>query len=142
MAVNGSAVLIAVNIGTNESPDFEIIPCQTSGEYDLSRETVDTSCKDSPDNTNIPGAADRTVSVESNISAWPELVANPANAEMYLRKAAETGTQVKGAIVVSGTRLEEFTATITSLQISADRESPTTMSIELAISGALTPVAA
>jgi len=141
MAINGSSVLISVL--TSTGPDvFSVIPCQVSGEYSLSVEAMDTSCKDSPDAQNLPGSRERTISVETMPSAWPELNISPAGVEQIIRDAAETGTQVDGRIVVGGAAVEEFTATITSYSLSAGREEAVTLSMELQISGALAPVAA
>lgn len=140
MAVNGSSVLISINTGTTESPTYTVIPCQVTGEYSLSIETRDTSCKDSADNSNAPGSRSRSISVETLPGAWPELVESPAGAEQILRKYAETGVQVQGRIVVEAEAVEEFTATITSYSLSAPREDNLTASIELEISGGMTPV--
>lgn len=140
MAVNGSVVLISLNTGTVESPTFTVIPCQTSGEYSLSVETRDTSCKDSADNSNAPGARSRSLSVETIPGAWPELKVSPSTAEEKLRKYAETGVQIQGRIVVGGTALEEFTGTITSYSLSAPREDNLTASLDIEISGGMTPV--
>lgn len=142
MSLNGSAVILAVNTGTAEAPTFTVIPCQTSGDYSLSVAARDTSCKDSPDETNAPGSRSRTLSVESFPTQWPELVADPVGVEQKLRHAAETGLQVLGRIVVAGDAREEFTATITGYNLSAGREDTTTLSMDLQVSGAMTPVAA
>lgn len=139
MAKNGSAILLAVNTGTDQTPVFSAIPCQTSAEYTLSVDAIDTSCKDSPDNTNIPGARDRTISVESNPTDWPEFAVSPSGSEEVLRAAAEAGEQIRGCIVVDGDNLEEFVATITGFSVSAPREDKVTMSIDLQLSGGLTP---
>ena len=45
-------------------------------------------------------------------------------------------------VVVAGDAVEEFTATISGLSISAPREDNMTASLDLAISGAMTPVTA
>lgn len=139
MGMNGSKILIAVNTASEGSPNYTAIPCQTSGEYALAVDTIDTSCKDSADDTNLPGARSRTVSVETRLAAWPDIVASPSGAAQVVRKAAETGEQVQGAIVVDAATVETFTATITSLTISAPREDDTTLSMDLAISGATSP---
>lgn len=139
MAKNGSAILIAVNTGTEGSPTYTAIPCQTSAEYALSVDAIDTSCKDSADETNIAGSRSRSISAETNVSDWPEFALSPTGAEQIVRNAAETGAQVQGAVVVDGDPAETFTATITSLSVSAPREDTTTMSLELQISGGMTP---
>lgn len=134
-SVNGSAVLLSVL--TSTGPDvYTVIPCQTSAEYNLSVETRDTSCKDSADDTNSPGRRSRTMSVETMPTAFPALSLTPSGVEAILREAAETGDQVTVRINVSGTAKETYTATITSLGMSFPREDTTTMSIDLAISGA------
>ena len=138
MAVNGSTVLLSVL--TTAPSTYTVIPCQLTADYNLSVATRDTSCKDSADETNAPGSRSRTMSVETLPTAWPLLSDTPAGAEQIIRDLAETGEQVTGRIVVGGTDAEEFTATITTLSISAPREDNMTMSLDLAISGALTPV--
>lgn len=136
MPMNGSTVLLAVDTGS----EFEIIPCQANGEYALSADTFDTSCKDTGDATNLPGRRSRTMSVEANPAEWPDLVANPTTVEQVLRKAAETGLQVDFQVFVGGTATEEGTASITSLSITFPDQDKVTMSIEMAISGGMTPV--
>lgn len=138
MAINGSVILLSVE--TTPPGTFTVIPCQTSGEYALSVATADTSCKDSADDTNLPAARSRTISIETMPTAWPELSLSPTGVEQIVRDAAESGTQVVGQILVSGIAVEEFTATITDYSLSAPREESVTLSIELQISGAMTPV--
>lgn len=138
--LNGSAVLIAINKGTTESPDFEVVPCQTSGEYSLTVATRDTSCKDSADNSNLPAARDRSLSCEILVDAWPLLQENPTTAAGLLRKCAETGVQVEVQIQVSGTGMEQGVATITSYSLALPREDNVSNSLELQLSGGLTPV--
>lgn len=140
MAINASSVLLSLNTGTEGSPTYTVIPCQTSADYSLSVATRDTSCKDSADDKNAPAARSRTMSVETLPTAWMTLADTPSGAEQVLRHAAETGEQIKGRIVVGGDAVEEFDATITGLSISLPREDNMTASIDLAISGAMTPV--
>lgn len=142
MPMNGSEVLVAVNTGTDESPEWEVIPCQASGEYTLEADTFDTSCKDTGDATNLPGRRSRTMSVEANPGAWPELKTSPTEVTEIVRKAAETGQQIQVAIVVSGTELEQGTATITSYSMAFPDQDKVTLSLELAISGGMTPISA
>lgn len=140
MSLNGSAVLLSMNTGTDEAPEFTVIPCQTTGDYDLSVETRDTSCKDSADEQVEPGSRSRSISVEILPNAWPELVESPSTANEKLRHAAETGLKITGRIVVSGVAKEEFDAVITSFSLSAGREESVTNSIELQVSGGMRPV--
>jgi predicted secreted protein len=138
MAVmNGSALFLYVNVGTSETPDWEAVPCQTSLEYSLSVDAIDTSCKDSGDATNIPGRRERSISAESRLDDWPEIVSSPTTALQGLRKAAETGLQIPVAIYKAAAEEEAGLATITGLTVSAPDQDATTLSIELAISGAL-----
>lgn len=137
MAVNGSTILLAVETSPTV---FDVIPCQTSGEYSLSVDTLDTSCKDSADSQNQPGNRERTLSVETLPTAWPELSLSPTGVEQVIRDAAENGQQVTGQVLASGTPAEEFTATITSYSLSAGREESVTNSIELMVSGPMVPV--
>lgn len=140
MPMNGSIVMIAIDTSATATPDYEIIPCQMTGEYTLEAETFDTSCKDTGDATNLPGRRSRTMSVESNPAAWPEIVTSPTTVDQILRKAAETGQQVGVAILVSATELEEGTATITSYSVSFPDQDKVSIAIELAVSGAMTPI--
>lgn len=140
MAINGSSVLLSINTATDESPTFTVVPCQVTADYQLSVATRDTSCKSSADDTNAPGARSRTMSVETLPTAWMLLSDTPVGAEQVLRHAAETGVQITGRVVVAGSAVEEFTATISGLSVSAPREDNFTASIDLAISGPMTPV--
>jgi len=134
--MNGSTVLISVDDGSG----FEIVPCQMNGEYALSADTFDTSCKDTGDATNLPGRRSRTISLEANPAEWPDLVASPTEVTEVIRKAAETGLQIDGQIVVGGTAKEEFTGSITNLSITFPDQDKVTLSLEVAISGGMTPV--
>lgn len=137
MAFNGSTVLIAVD-AVGGSP--VVIPCQTEANYALSVSPIDTSCKDSADGTNIPGRRERTISVVYNPAAWPTFDLTPTGVEAVVRHAAETGLQVIGQILVAAIARETFTATVTSYEVDAPDQDKATVSIELAITGAMTPV--
>lgn len=140
MSLNGSAVLLSINTGTTESPTMSVIPCQVTGDYSLSVATRNTSCKGSADETNAPGSRSRSISLETIPTGWMTLADTPAGAEQVLRHSAETGVQVTGQVVVSGVAVEEFTATIEGMTLSAPREDNFTASFDLAISGAMRPV--
>jgi hypothetical protein len=138
---NGATILIAVNTGTPSEPTWTVIPCQTDGSYTINTATIDDSCKDSGDATNLPGRRTRSISGEFNLTAWPTLVESPATAVQYLRKAAETGLQVPVRIMDGAAPVESGVATIENLEVSFPDQDKVTGSIDLAISGAMTPVA-
>lgn len=137
---NGSSMFVGVNTGTSETPVWTVIPCQTDGSYTVANSSIDTSCKDARDGTNIPGRATRTLSVEGNITAWPEILSSPTEALEVIRKAAETGVQVGVAIYDGAASIETCTATIENVDLPFPDQDKMTFSIDFAISGPMTPV--
>lgn len=140
MAVSGSTILIAVNTGTEATPVWTVVPCQQSASYSVSNSPSEYTCKDTDDTQYISGTRTRSLSVEAYPTAYPELNTTPSGVEQIIRSAAETGTEVQGQIQSGGTGVENFEAIIASYEISTPVGEPMSVSMELTISGALTPV--
>lgn len=65
MAMNGTDLLVLVNIGTVNAPDYMAVGCQRDATIEETTDTIDASCKDSRSTRVLPGRYGATVSLDS-----------------------------------------------------------------------------
>src|SRR5690606_5429044 len=133
--MNGSSILLRVNKGTTEAPDWEVIPCQTNLDVTIAIGAIGRSRQDAAGNQCQPGGADITASAEVYLTEWPEINGSTSEAHARLLNWALGQQLFDAQILADGVPTWEMDAFITNVGLTAPREDSSTMSIDLRITG-------
>jgi TP901-1 family phage major tail protein len=133
MAMNGTNLLILVNVGTEETPVYEAVGCQRDATIEESLEVIDVSCKDERQKRVLPGRSTGTISLDG-------LYVPDDAAYQALKSATRNGTNLLIAREENGEVTATVPAMITSLSESFPDQDAATISVGMEISGAWTEV--
>lgn len=133
MAMNGSDLLILVNIGTTEAPSYMAVGCQRDATIDEASATIDVSCKDSRAQRVLAGRYSATISLDA-------LYIPDDQAYQALKDANRNGDLILIAREELGVVTETFPAKVDSLSQSFPDQGEATVSASFTVDGF--PVAA
>ena len=128
MAMNGSDVLLLVNIGTAAVPVYQAVGSQRDVSFDEATEEIDVSSKDSRAKRVLPGRYSSTLSLDA-LYVWED------DGYRALREAMRDGELILVAREDDGTTIETADALITSLSESFPDQGEGTISISMTIDG-------
>lgn len=126
--MNGSDVLLLVNLGTEDSPDWAIVGSQRDVTFDESTEEIDVSSKDSRARRVIPGRYGSTISLDG-------LYVPDCSAYAALQSAMRLGNLIQIQRQESGAALEYAYAVVTGLSSGMPDQGEATVSTDLTIDG-------
>jgi len=128
--LNGSDILLMLDFGSAETPDYEVIGCQRDSTIEEASDTIDFSCKDSRGQRVDYGRFSSTVSLEAlYISSRADFLA--------LRSANRAGEKVILAQRESGEITQRFSAKIDNMSQSFPDQGESTIAIALQVDGFL-----
>ena len=129
----GTSVLLLANTGSAATPNFVVVAHQRGMDMNSTRETIDASSKDQPDQVVAPGRLSGDVTVDG-------LYVPNDTAYQALRDAHEAGAYIKVREQEAGVATREADALVTSLGASHPDQGASTISIGLQISGGWTNI--
>lgn len=128
MAMNGSDVLLSVNTGTAELPEYTVVGAQRDVSFEEEMETIDISTKDSRASKIMAGRYSASVSLEA--------LYVPTNSDYTaLKTAFRNGDLIKIQRTEAGTATEIADALITGMSFDFPDQGEATISIDLEING-------
>lgn len=128
MAMNGSDLLILVNIGTPESPSYMAVGCQRDATIDEASATIDVSCKDSRAQRVLPGRYSATISLDA-------LYIPDDQAYQALKDANRNGDLILIAREELGVVTETFPAKVDSLSQAFPDQGEATVAASFTVDG-------
>lgn len=131
--VLGNVVLLAVNVGTIDTPVWEPVASQRNVTFNESRDLVDVSSKDTDAQKNLPGRYSSTVTLQ-------HLYIPGSGSYLKLRQAMREGSTIKVRRREFGADLEEADATLTNLTGEFPDMGAAVCSATLNVSGGWSPV--
>lgn len=106
--MNGSEILVMVDLGTAETPDYQVVGCQRDTTWEEASDTIDNSCKDSRAQRVGPGRFSGSISLDflfvQGRADW-----------VHLRDANRQGEKVVLARSESGAILQRALAKVDSI---------------------------
>jgi predicted secreted protein len=130
MALNGSAILLLVNLGTPTVPIYEAVGSQRGVTLAETTEEIDVSSKDGQAGRYLPGMYQAIISLDS-------LYVPDDAAFLLLRNALRSRTMVRLWIMENGNIVEGADAFVTRLSRNAPDQGETTISCTLRIDGSV-----
>lgn len=134
MAMNGTDLLILVNIGTPESPEFMAVGCQRDATIEEASATIDVSCKDSRAQRVLAGRYSATIALDA-------LYILDDQAYQALKQANRAGDLVLIAREEQGVVMETFPAKVDSLSQAFPDQGEATVAASFTVDGFPTVVA-
>lgn len=128
MAMNGSDLLILVNIGTEESPSYMAVGCQRDATIDEASATIDVSCKDSRAQRVLAGRYSATISLDA-------LYIPDDQAYQALKAANRAGDLILIAREELGVVTETFPAKVDSLSQNFPDQGEATVAASFTVDG-------
>lgn len=128
MAMNGTDVLLLVNIGTAAVPAYQAVGSQRDVTFDEATEEIDVSSKDSRAKRVLPGRYSATLSLDA-LYVWTD------DGYHALRDAMRDGELILVAREDDSTTIETADALITSLSESFPDQGEGAISISMTIDG-------
>lgn len=111
-AMDGAMVLVLVNLGDEETPDWKPCAEQTNLSTETSRNLIEASSKDSDHTKWIYGKQDDTVTLEKlytpNDAAFMALEDAQRNRETVILRRTEDGVQVEETVALISTISKEY----------------------------------
>jgi TP901-1 family phage major tail protein len=132
MAMNGTDLLILANVGTAQTPSYQVVGCQRGATIDETTATIDVSCKDNRAQRVLPGRYSATISLDG-------LYVPDDEAYQALRDANRNGDLILVAKELAGVVTETASAVVTSISESYPDQGEATISVSLTLDGAWTP---
>jgi predicted secreted protein len=126
MALNGTDILILVNVGTPTVPVYQAVGCQRDASIDEATATIDVSCKDSRAQRVLPGRYSSTMSLDG-------LYIPDDGAYHALQDANRNGDMILVAKEVLGVVFETANAKIDTMSESYPDQAEATISIAMTI---------
>ena len=133
MSIDGSDVLLMVDVGTDTESDFVAVAAQQDLTISESRDIREVTSKLDDHKKKEYGEMDTTASLES-------LFVVDDSGEELLRSAVQDATKVTIRIQESDVEIEEGTVLVSSLERNFPRNDNSTFSAELEFDGPLTTV--
>jgi len=110
--MNGADILILINTGTDESPQFEPAGCQRDGSIEESTASIDVSCKGNRKRRVLPGRYSSTLSLDGlyvpDDDAFQAMRTAMRDGELVLVAREELGVVVETAYAVIVTMSQTF----------------------------------
>lgn len=128
MAMNGSDVLLLVNIGTAASPVYQAVGSQRNVTLEESTEEVDVSSKDSRAKRVLAGRYGATISLDA-------LYVPTRDDYNALKDAMRNGELILVARQESGVTTETANALVTSMSEEFPDQADATISVSLTVDG-------
>ena len=133
MAMNGSDVLLLVNIGTPSVPVYQAVGSQRDVTFEETTEEIDVSSKDSRAKRVLPGRYSATISLDA-------LYVPTREDYDALKNAMRDGELILVARQEEGTTTETANALVTSMSEAFPDQGEATISVSLTIDGEWTEV--
>lgn len=133
MAMNGTSLLLLINIGSDDTPSYMKLGCQRDATIEESLDVIDVSCKDERQKRTLPGRSTGTISLDS-------LYIPDDEAYVALKYATRSGDNILIAREEFGSVTATVPVTVTSISESFPDQGAATVSVSMAISGAWTEV--
>lgn len=133
MAMNGTDLLILVNVGTVETPSYVAVGCQRDATIEEASDTIDVSCKDSRAQRVLAGRYSGTISLDA-------LYIPDDQAWQVLKAANRAGDLVLIAREELGVVTETFPAKVDSLSQAFPDQGEATVSASFTVDGFPTAV--
>lgn len=128
VGLNGADVLLYVNLGTDDDPNWAVVGSQRDVTFDESTDEIDVSSKDSRARRVLAGRYGATVSLDA-------LYVPSDEAYLALQSAMRTGSQITIQRQESGAAVEYADAVVTGLSHGMPDQGEATVSIDLTIDG-------
>lgn len=133
MAMNGTDILLLVNIGTPTVPVYQAVGSQRDVTFDEATEEIDVSSKDGRAKRVLPGRYSASLSLDA--------LYVPTNADYQaLKDAMRNGDLILVAREEDGVTTETADALITALSEAFPDQGEATISVSLTIDGTWTEV--
>lgn len=133
MAMNGSALLVLANIGTEQTPQYMAVGCQRDASFDEATANIDVSCKDNRAQRVLPGRYSATLSLDA-------LYVPDDQAWQALRAAMRNGTLILLAREEGGAVTETFPAVVNTLNQAFPDQAESTVAASFTVDGLPIPV--
>lgn len=133
MAMNGTDLLILVNIGTIQTPIYQAVGCQRDCTIEETSETIDVSCKDSRAQRVLSGRYASTISLDS-------LYIPNDSSYLALRTANRAGDLIKVVREEAGVSMEMVDAKIDSMSEAFPDQGEATISMAFTVDGFWQPI--
>jgi predicted secreted protein len=134
MAMNGTDVLLLVNIGTPTVPIYQAVGSQRDVTFDEATEEIDVSSKDGRAKRVLPGRYSASLSLDA-------LYVPTRDDYLALRDAMRDGELILIAREMDGTTTETADALVTSLSEAFPDQGEATISVALTVDGEWVEVA-
>lgn len=129
MAMNGTDLLVLVNIGTDEAPSYMAVGCQRDATIEETLALIDVSCKEERTTRVLPGRSTGTITLDA-------LYIPDDQAFAALKSATRNGDLILIAREEAGVVTETVPVMVTSLSESFPDQDAATISVGMTISGA------
>ena len=133
MSMNGSDVLLLVNIGTADVPVYQAVGSQRDVTFEEATEEIDVSSKDSRAKRVLPGRYSATISLDA-------LYVPTREDYDALKNAMRDGELILVARQEEGVTTETANALVTSMSEAFPDQGEATISVSLTIDGEWTEV--
>ena len=129
---NGSDVVVQINKGTDVAPEWMTVASQRNVVIQEGRTTIDTSSKESANETHLPGRYSSTFTLD-------HCFVDGAGSLQELRWRHRNGTQVRVRTVSLGENDEQALCTITNLTTTFADQQTATVNMSFKLSGQWEP---
>lgn len=126
--MNGTDLLIMVNVGTIQVPAYMVVGCQRDATIEEASATIDVSCKDSRAQRVLAGRYSSTISLDS-------LYIPTDQAYQALKAANRTGDLILVAREELGVVTESVEAKVDSMSEAFPDQGEATISISMTVDG-------
>lgn len=110
--MNGSEIIVMLDLGTAETPDYQIIACQRDATFEEVSDTIDESCKSSRAGRSDYGRYSASVSLDYlyilTDAAAAQLKAANRNGEKIILAQRESGVITQRAVAKIDSISENF----------------------------------
>jgi len=134
MAMNGSDVLLLVNIGTPSVPSYQAVGSQRDVTFEEATEEIDVSSKDSRAKRVLAGRYSASISLDA-------LYVPTRDDYDALKAAKRNGELILVARQENGVTIETANALVTSISEAFPDQAEATISVSLTVDGEWTEVA-
>lgn len=129
MAMNGTDLLLLANVGTEETPSYQVVGCQRDATFNENLDLIDVSCKEERAKRVLPGRSTGTISLTG-------LYVPDDQAFAALKNATREGLNILVAREEFGVVTETASVMVSSFSESFPDQGPATISVSMEVSGA------
>jgi hypothetical protein len=126
--INGSDVLLMINLGTPGSPSLTVIGCQRDSSFEEISDTIDVSCKSARSMRVLSGRYSQNVSLDA-------LFVSSFQSYMRLKNANRDGEFVTLARIEDGLITQRILAKIDAMSESFPDQAESTIAVSLTADG-------